>query len=57
MKLVQIYPIKAPFFTYKCKGCGFNKTADYGHMADLDGDPFDSYYCPACSDKIKKRDK
>jgi hypothetical protein len=45
MNLQKVYPEK-PHFYYTCTKC--DKTRYGNAYADLDGDPFKSYYCSGC---------
>ena len=53
MNLVRIYPYK-PWFRFICKRCNISYCTadaeynDAGHYADLDGKPFEDYYCKDC---------
>ena len=43
-----------PPFTYICTECRRSREAKPGHpvYADLDGKPFEAYYCASCYEKM-----
>jgi NAD-dependent SIR2 family protein deacetylase len=47
MKIMPIYP-PAPLLHMKCVKCASRITTRDG-FADLDGRPFESYYCAQCA--------
>ena len=40
-------------FTATCKKCNKRMTADEPKFADLEGEPFNAYYCAECVNEIK----
>ena len=64
MKLKKVEPNKrhtdwqGKLILVKCGCCSCHKTInDITKMyADLDGSPYNSYYCQECADNIKNRD-
>jgi len=55
MNLQPVTP-STPAFPFVCKGC--NQRHQSGHVevartyADLDGKPFEAYYCERCAEEI-----
>ena len=51
MNLQRINP-PIPEFTFTCSKC-MAKTSSKNGYADLDGKPFEDYYCSKCKDEIE----
>jgi len=54
---MNLKKVTGPVFTFTCLKCGvtFNTLEDAGGVlpfADLDGEPFEAYYCPECFKKL-----
>ena len=51
MKLKKAFPNGK--FEATCKKCNKRMTADEPKFADLEGEPFNAYYCSKCAEELK----
>ena len=55
MRLIKVTPTSSRPMNYWCKSCD-SWSPEAETFADLDGSPFEAYYCAKCSEALKAQE-